>query len=133
MWVSVMRRWVKYRRAFQILFFVVVAVGMFLGMRPTPPPAAYSWMMSFYHLGGLFGCTVLSYLAFPRWKWWFRGVAMFGVGVMVELVQSFHPNRVTDMEDMLANSAGVALGLILIAAWKTWSSYRRHGLPVRSW
>ncbi|SDR98922.1 VanZ like family protein [Halopseudomonas xinjiangensis] len=134
MWFTIMRQWVRYRPAFQILFISVVAFGMFLGMRPTPPPTAFSWMATGYHLVGLFGCTVLSYLAYPRWRWWARFVLMFAVGISVEWVQSYHPTRSADIHDVYANTMGVACGLALIWLWERfgkWQPRRSASAPSR--
>lgn len=112
--VSLLKVARRYRVLFQVMFFMVLGLGVYLGMRPAPPPAAYSWMAVLYHAGGLFACTLLSWLAFPRWYWWLRGLLMFAVGVAVEYAQSFHPTRSADMADIYANSAGVATGLLCI-------------------
>ncbi|WVM88239.1 hypothetical protein UMZ34_18755 [Halopseudomonas pachastrellae] len=84
-----------WRPWFVVGFFALLALGLYLGMRPTPPPAAYSWQASLYHGGGIFALTLLSFLAFARWPWWLRAVLLSLVGVAVELVQSLHPTRST--------------------------------------
>lgn len=114
---TLLRLWARYRVVFKIAFFALLALGIYLGMRPTPPPAIYSWQATFYHAGGLCSLTLLSYLAFPRWRWWFRAVFMFSVGVAVEYVQSFHPTRSAEWADIYANSSGIAVGLILASLW----------------
>lgn len=114
------RHWARYRPFYRILFFTVLFLGMYLGMRPGPPPTPFKFSMvdSLYHAGGLFVCTLLSYMAFPRWRWWLRGVLMFAVGVAVEFVQSFHPTRSADIHDIYANSVGVVAGLLVILVWQ---------------
>ena len=89
---------------------------MYLGMRPGPPPTPFRFSMvdSVYHAGGLFVCTLLSYPAYPKWRWWWRGAFMFAVGVAVEYVQSFHPTRSAELGDIYANTLGVALGLLAV-------------------
>ncbi|WP_190324459.1 VanZ family protein [Pseudomonas profundi] len=119
-----MRYWVRYRLAFQVMFYATVALGLYLGMRPTPPPVAFSGMAVLYHAGGLFTCTILSYLGHPRWHWWVRLVLMSAVGLAVEMVQSLYPTRSADIYDLYANSIGVAVGLAAIWFWRAWS--RRH-------
>ncbi len=126
MWLYVMRRWVRYRLAFQMLFFSVVALGMYLGMHPSPPRTAYGFVAPLYHAGGLFGCTILSYLAYPRWRWWFRGLMMFLVGVSIELVQSLHPTRSADMNDIIVNSVGIAAGLLVVLLWERYGKWHPH-------
>ena len=124
------RYWVRLRPAFQIMFYVTVALGLYLGMRPTPPPVAFSGMAVLYHAGGLFTCTILSYMGHPRWQWWVRLVLMSAVGVAVEMVQSFYPTRSADVYDLYANSIGVAVGLATIWSWRVWSRKRFHPRAV---
>lgn len=117
-----MQHWARYRWFYRVVFFVVLALGMYLGMRPSPPPTPikFSFVDSVYHAGGLFVCTILSYMAFPSWRWWLRGLLMFAVGVAVEYVQSFHPTRSADIHDIYANTVGVATGLMVIFAFQYW-------------
>ena len=112
----VFRHWARYRLFYQLLFFAVLLLGLYLGMRPGPPPTPlkFSLETTLYHTAGLFVCTILSYLAYPRWRWWWRGAFMFGVGVAVEYVQSYHPARTADMHDIYANTVGVILGLVVV-------------------
>ncbi|SDS45147.1 VanZ like family protein [Halopseudomonas litoralis] len=126
MWLNLLRHWGRYRLLYRILFFSVLFLGMYLGMRPGPPPTLFkfSFVDSVYHAGGLFVCTLLSYLAFPRWRWWLRGVLMFSVGVAVEFVQSFHPTRSADIHDIYANSIGVGAGLLVVLAWQCYATRR---------
>lgn len=107
----------RYSLWFKLVFFAVLALGLYLGMSPSPPPTAYSWQASGYHAGGIFALTLLSFTAFPRWRWWFRAIFMTLVGVAVELVQSLHPTRSPDWSDILANSSGLAAGLLVIAIY----------------
>ncbi|MEJ6655459.1 MAG: VanZ family protein [Pseudomonas sp.] len=126
MWLNLLRHWGRYRLLYRILFFSVLLLGMYLGMRPGPPPTPFkfSFIDSVYHAGGLFVCTLLSYMAFPRWRWWLRGALMFAVGVAVEFVQSFHPTRSADIHDIYANSVGVAAGLLVVLVWQCLSTRR---------
>lgn len=120
MWITLLRQWARFRLLFKLLFFAVLGIGIYLGMSPSPPPVSAGWHAYFYHAGGLFSCTILSFLAFPRWYWWVRGGLMFAVGVAVEYVQSFHPTRSADIHDIYANSAGVVAGLVLIMLFQWW-------------
>lgn len=114
------RHLARYHLFYRVLFFLVLGLGMYLGMRPGPPPTPLKFSMidSLYHAGGLFVCTLLSYMAFPRWRWWFRGLLMFAVGIAVEAVQSFHPTRTADIHDVYANVVGIVVGLGVILAWQ---------------
>lgn len=125
LWSALAWHWARYRWLYRFLFFAVLALGMYLGMRPEPPPTPikFNFIDSVYHAGGLFVCTILSYMAFPRWRWWLRGLLMFAVGVAIEYAQSFHPTRSADINDIYANSVGVAAGLLAIFVF--------HCLPKR--
>ncbi len=126
MWLTIMRHWLRYRLIFKVLFFAVLGLGIYLGVSPSPPPTSASWHAYFYHAGGLFTCTLLSFLGFPRWYWWVRGGLMFAVGVTIEYVQSFHPTRSADITDIYANTAGVAAGLVCIFVFQWWRGARRN-------
>ena len=126
------RHFSRYRLLYRALFFLVLCLGMYLGMRPGPPPTPFKFSMvdSLYHAGGLFVCVILSYMAFPGWRWWLRGLLMFAVGVAVEFVQSFHPTRSADIHDIYANSVGVAAGLISIWAWQCYSRRKAESARI---
>ena len=105
----------RYRLAYQILFYAVVALGIYLGMRPEPPPTLikFSSMGTLYHAGGLFVCTILSYLAHPQWRWWWRAALMMAVGIAIEISQIFS-TRTADIEEIYANTGGVVLALVVL-------------------
>ena len=109
-----------HRLFFKILFYSILALGLYLGMRAEQPPTPikFNGIDNIYHAGGLFVCTLLSYLAHPKWRWWLRGAFMFAVGVAVEYAQSFHPTRKADIYDIYANSVGVGLGLLVVMLWQ---------------
>ncbi len=115
MLIAISRHWARYRLVYRALFFSVLLLGIYLGMRPAPPPVPFKFSMidSVYHAGGLFVCTLLSYPAFPRWGRWWRAGFMFAVGLAVEYVQSFHPTRSPDIHDIYANTVGVGLGMLM--------------------
>ena len=109
-----------HRLAFQILFYAILTLGIYLGMRSEQPPTPikFNGIDSVYHAGGLLLCTLLSYLAHPRLRWWWRGAFMFAVGAAVEYVQSFQPTRTAELGDIYANSVGVVAGLIVLWIWR---------------
>ncbi|WP_339651717.1 hypothetical protein [Halopseudomonas pelagia] len=114
MWLNLKRLWMRYRVIFKVLFFAVLCLGIYLGVNPTPPPTSASWHGDFYHAGGLFACTILSFLAYPRWRWWLRGALMFLVGLAIEGVQVFHSTRSAELIDLQVNTGGLAAGLLVI-------------------
>lgn len=124
MWLTLKRLWLRYRLVFKVLFFAVLGLGIYLGMNPVPPPTSASWHGDFYHAGGLFACTILSFFAYPHWRWWARGALMFLVGVAIEAVQHFHPTRSANLLDIQVNTGGLAAGLLVIFMFQL--VYRRR-------
>ncbi len=123
MWVSIWRQWVRLQPAFKVLFFVVLGTGIYMGVS-SGPSGGYGVAAPLLHAGGLFSCTILSYLGFPRWRWWFRGALVFSTGVFIEVAQSFNPRRHADINDIFINGAGVITALLLIWAWRSWNHRR---------
>jgi VanZ family protein len=123
MWVSIWRKWAQFRPFFKILFFAVLGLGVYLGIQ-SGPSGGYGSIAPLLHAGGLFSCTVLSYLGYPRWRWWFRGGLVFGAGVGIEAAQYFNPRRNADVTDLYYNAAGVVAALLLIWAWRAWNHRR---------
>jgi VanZ family protein len=65
---------------------------------------------------------VLLVLAFPGVRWWAVVLAGSLLSVGIELVQLAIPSRVSSVSDVVANTAGTALGLLL-----AWSRRRGRG------
>lgn len=123
MWRRVTRYCTRRPGAYQFIFVLTLAIGLLLGIRPTPPLGGIHWLMTGLHVGGLFACTLLSYPAFPRWHAAKRFVVVFSVGLAVEFGQSFLPSRTADLSDLVANLLGVTLGLLFIVLWQRFARY----------
>jgi VanZ family protein len=65
---------------------------------------------------------VLLVLAFPGVRWWAVVLAGSLLSVGIELVQLAIPSRVSSVSDVVANTAGTTLGLLL-----AWSRRRGRG------
>ena len=48
------------------------------------------------------------------------GLAMFGLGCLLEFAQQFSPGRSVDVWDLVANGAGVGCGVWLAAGLRGW-------------
>lgn len=123
MWRSVIRHCTQRPGVYQVIFVLTLALGLLLGIRPTPPLGGIHWIMTGLHVGGMLACTLLSYPAFPRWHTIKRFVIVFSVGLAVEFGQSFLPSRTADLSDLMANLLGVTLGLLTIALWQKLARY----------
>jgi glycopeptide antibiotics resistance protein len=59
---------------------------------------------------------VLVWLAFLRPRWWIVVTAGFATTITIELVQRTMPTRYSTLSDVIANTLGTAIGLLLVHA-----------------
>ncbi|MDN3920773.1 VanZ family protein [Roseateles violae] len=96
------------------LFLLLIAVISWLALTPHPPrELSTGWDKSNHLLA--FGALMLSSrLAWPRRRWTLL-LALFAYGGLIEILQTFVPGRDGEWPDLLADSLGLALGLLLDA------------------
>lgn len=110
-----------------VLALLVVQVGV-LAFSPDPPTAIDSGWDKANHLLAFAALAFSAEAAFwplpaRRWR---NGAALMSYGVFIELVQTLIPGRSGELPDLLADAAGIALGLLLAAAlWRNSSGLRR--------
>jgi VanZ family protein len=90
----------------------------YLALTPTPPQeASFGWDKANHTLAflalTLAGC--LGFRGARRGTLWVL-LGIFGLGCAIELVQLFVPGRSCEWQDLLADSAGIALGLAVALA-----------------
>lgn len=96
--------------------FVVALVVIFvLAMIPQPVvPTVVDFQDKFEH------CTAFAVLMLMGWAGWPTrtirlGIGLIGYGVLIEVAQhTLTTNRVGDPQDVLADSVGVVVGLLLV-------------------
>lgn len=91
-------------------FIVVLGVILFSGLRPEPVPQVFNQQDKLHHMLGFAALTFTLRLAFPQWRVVWTILASLGAALLIEVGQSFLPNRQASPGDMLANAAGVLLG-----------------------
>jgi len=109
------------RVALQVAFWVPLAICTWLALIPEPPDnpifrlsdvilhsAAFTYLSLALVLARLHGNRTPSYLS--------TAVFMICYGVLIEVVQGFIPERSSELKDLLVDSVGIALGLLL-ARW----------------
>lgn len=65
----------------------------------------------------------------PHWRWWHVTAFSAAVSATIELLQElFRPHRFATFSDIIANTAGGAIGALACLAWITWS--RRASKPA---
>lgn len=91
------------------------------------------------HMDKLYHCIAYFSLAY----WWFMlfpagrsrlllAVLFTLMGVMLEVLQSFHPIRHLDVLDMLANASGVVIALIITTTLLQHLLYKFESLVLKS-
>ena len=115
------------RALWRALLAVLLAVITWLALSPAPPKTfTTGWDKSNHALA--FASLAFSGVwgVWPRPRQWvWLVIALVGYGIGIEIAQSFLPPREADWRDVVADSVGIALGLLL--AWPiTASAARRH-------
>jgi VanZ family protein len=116
----------SYRHLLRTLFILAVLAVLYLTLTPNPPqigpPGQDKWhhALAFWGLG-LLAC-VGSERAAARLMSTFAALA--ALGGLIEIVQLFVPNRGCELLDWLADMAGAALALAMVALWQRWNRGR---------
>ncbi len=91
-------------------FIVVLGVILFSGLRPEPVPQVFDQQDKLHHMLGFAAMIFTLRLAFPQWRVIWTLLTCLGAALLIEIGQSFLPNRQASLGDMLANTLGVLLG-----------------------
>ena len=120
-----MQQTLKYRLLWLALGWLLVASVWYLSLTPRPPQI---------DLGIDFFDKISHFTAYATMMGWFMqlyyslrtrlfyATGFVCMGVAIEFIQGMGPDRLFEYADMLANSAGVLLALLII------SSRLQHGL-----
>jgi VanZ family protein len=94
---------------------LLLGVITWLALSPAPPPQADLGWDKLNHLAAFATLAVVAVLGRcgPFWR---VGAALLAYGGLIEVLQSFTPNRSGEWADLLADGVGIALGLLLAAA-----------------
>ena len=95
-----------------LLFLAVCAGLLFTGLRTRPIPQVFAQEDKLHHLLGFFALAFSCRLAFLHSKLHWIAIGCVLAGVLIEYAQALIPLRTASFYDALANTAGVALGLV---------------------
>ena len=98
-----------------LLFLAVCAGLLFTGLRSQPIPELFAKEDKLHHFIGFFALAFSCRLAFLPVKLHWIAIGCVLAGVLIEYAQALIPLRTASFYDALANTAGVALGLLV--AW----------------
>lgn len=102
------------RLIFRLAFFAAFVVISYLALAPiTETPISTGWD-KLNHAAAFFCLLLLMSLGFPyRPSFWLKVVLLFGYGAAIEVAQSFIPPREPSLLDLVANTCGLALYVVV--------------------
>ncbi len=106
-------RWMVRLRYLAVAAFAVAAVAVvFLSVTPRPLPTSGPLLSDkVQHLAAYAVLAVLGGFGFAAGRRVGRvALALFALGVAMEIVQSFVPGRFAGLDDVVANSTGILIG-----------------------
>lgn len=115
-------------RLWRILLWFGVALAAVLALGPGPALPPVEGQDKLQHAAAFAALAFAAALAYPAPAGRARGrsawiaVALMGYGVAIELAQSQIPSRTASAADVVADGAGVLLGLLLARLWLRWRS-----------
>lgn len=107
-----------------LCFLCVLGVTLILGLRSDPVPQLFEHQDWLHHLAAFAALACSARLAFVRSHLCWVGLYCLLLSLGIELAQGLLPRRTPAFDDMLANVAGVCLGLL------TASLIRRRQRPA---
>lgn len=107
-----------------LLFLAVCAGLLFTGLRTRPIPQVFAQEDKLHHFMSFFALAFSCRLAFLPVKLHWIAIGCVLAGVLIEYAQALIPLRTASFYDALANTAGVALGLLV--AWHFTRHEKRH-------
>jgi VanZ family protein len=102
------------RRQWQALLLLMMLASCFIAFDPAPRPVGVTHGDKLQHLVAFAALGLVARLALQRAP--VAGLAMLGFGIFIEAVQHFIPTRSASLGDVVADAAGVVLGLLLARA-----------------
>lgn len=104
------------RRHWQWLLVAMMAVTSWLAFMPSDPqPATLPQLDKLQHAVAFAALTVVAVLASSGYQPWRRvALPLLGYGLFIEGVQAWLPSRHGDVLDVLADTGGILLGLIVV-------------------
>jgi VanZ family protein len=113
-------------------FFVVAAtVSSLVPVQKLPLPSGIN--DKFEHVTGYALLTLWFTGIYPRSRYFVIAFSLLAMGVLIELAQgAMHVGREADVRDVVANCAGIGVGLMLASLWLGGWAQRVEGWARRT-
>jgi VanZ family protein len=105
------------RRAWGLICLLATGAVLALAWLPSPPGPSLGWDKA-NHTAAFAVLSFTGLLAMRERKrpaWWVGGLLML-LGITIELGQALVPSREADWHDVMANTLGIAAGLLVSTA-----------------
>lgn len=98
-----------------VQFYVLLMIYTYLGLTPHPENSVPVFNDLLMHFTGYCIAAISISFARPTWPMWQRAAFLIVYSIAIEIGQHFNPPRTFSGMDIIANSGGVVLGLIVVA------------------
>jgi VanZ family protein len=115
----------RYGRFWLIFGWVSVLAALYLSLAPITEMNLPAWNDKLEHAFGYFLLTFWFCGIYPRRQYWLVGLAMFGMGILVEVLQgAMQLGRQADVRDLIADTIGIVPAMLLsltpLGRWPRW-------------
>jgi VanZ family protein len=100
--------------ALALAFWIPLAICTYLAFDPSPPESVFRVSDVALHAFAFTYLTFALSLAHRHQHWLLPAAWMLAYGLFIEFVQAFEPERSAELKDLLVDSAGICLGLLLV-------------------
>jgi VanZ family protein len=95
-------------------FYCLLVIYTYLGLTPHPENSVPVFNDLLMHFTGYCVAAVSISFARPTWPIWQRAAFLILYSIAIEIGQYFSPPRTFSAMDIVANSSGVFLGLVVV-------------------
>lgn len=95
-------------------FYVLLVIYTYLGLTPHPENSIPVFNDLLMHFAGYSVAAISISFARPTWTLWRRASFLVIFSIGIEIAQHFNPPRTFSGMDIVANTTGVVLGLIIV-------------------
>jgi VanZ family protein len=115
----------RFGRFWLVFGWLSVAAAMVLSLIPIATVTMPNWNDKLQHAVGYFLLTFWFCGIYPRRNYWIVGLAMMGMGIVVEILQgAMQLGRQADTRDLVADAVGIVPALLLaltpLGRWPRW-------------
>jgi VanZ family protein len=107
-------------QALTAAFWIPLVICTYLAFDPSPPEAVARISDIVLHGFAFSYLTFALGLAYRSRHWFVPAAWMLGYGLFIEIVQSFEPQRAAELKDLLVDSVGICVGVMLTRWLGVW-------------